>query len=60
MANLVGYSVAKAGMNMVMTKLGVELAAEGIKTLSMSPGWVDTDAGISHPDPDSDRLRMKF
>lgn len=42
---VVGYSVSKAGMNMVMTKFGAELAQEGIKTLSLSPGWVDTDAG---------------
>jgi NAD(P)-dependent dehydrogenase (short-subunit alcohol dehydrogenase family) len=42
---VVGYSAAKAGMNIIMTKFGGELAPEGIKTLSMSPGWVDTDAG---------------
>lgn len=44
-STLVGYSVAKAGMNMVATKFGTELAPEGIKTLSISPGWVNTDAG---------------
>ena len=44
-STVLGYSVSKAGMNIVTTKLGVELAPEGIKTLSMSPGWVDTDAG---------------
>ncbi|KAH0841374.1 short-chain dehydrogenase [Fonsecaea pedrosoi] len=43
-APVMGYSVAKAGMNIVMTKFGAELAPEGIKTLSLSPGWVDTDA----------------
>jgi NAD(P)-dependent dehydrogenase (short-subunit alcohol dehydrogenase family) len=42
---LLGYSVSKAGMNMITTKFGIELAQDGIKTLSMSPGWVDTDAG---------------
>ncbi|PVH98336.1 NAD(P)-binding protein [Periconia macrospinosa] len=41
---VLGYSIAKAGMNMVMTKYAVELANEGIRTLSMSPGWVATDA----------------
>lgn len=46
-STLVGYSVSKAGMNMVMTKFGIELAQEGIKTLSLSPGWVNTDAGKS-------------
>ena len=42
-----GYSAAKAAMNIVITKFGAELAPEGIKTLSLSPGWVDTDAGQS-------------
>ena len=44
---MIGYSVAKMGMNMLVTKFGAELAHEGIKTLSISPGWVDTDAGKS-------------
>lgn len=30
-----------------MTKLAAELAPEGIMTLSLSPGWVDTDASKS-------------
>jgi hypothetical protein len=34
-------------MNIVMTKFGAELAQDGIKTLSLSPGWVNTDAGQS-------------
>jgi len=42
--NVLGYSVSKAGMNIVTTKFGIELAQEGIKTVSLSPGWVDTDA----------------
>ncbi len=44
---VLGYSASKAGMNIVMTKFGAELAPDGIKTLSMSPGWVNTDAGQS-------------
>ncbi|KAI9687157.1 MAG: hypothetical protein M1822_002568 [Bathelium mastoideum] len=44
---VLGYSVSKAGMNIVTTKFGAELAQDGIKTLSMSPGWVNTDAGQS-------------
>ncbi|RMZ75560.1 hypothetical protein DV737_g5233, partial [Chaetothyriales sp. CBS 132003] len=43
-STVLGYSVSKAGMNVVMTKFGAELAQEGIKTLSPSPGWVATDA----------------
>jgi NAD(P)-dependent dehydrogenase (short-subunit alcohol dehydrogenase family) len=46
-ATVLGYSAAKAGMNTVIAKYGAELAPEGIKTLSLSPGWVDTDAGKS-------------
>ena len=42
---VLGYSIAKAGLNMVATKFGAELAPEGIKTLSISPGWVNTEAG---------------
>lgn len=42
---LIGYSISKTGMNIIMTKFGAELAQYGIKTLSLSPGWVDTDAG---------------
>lgn len=47
LAAVVGYSIAKAGVNMVATKYAAELAPEGIKTLSVSPGWVATDAGES-------------
>jgi NAD(P)-dependent dehydrogenase (short-subunit alcohol dehydrogenase family) len=46
-STLLGYSVSKIGMNMAVTKYATELAPEGIKTLSLSPGWVDTDAGKS-------------
>jgi NAD(P)-dependent dehydrogenase (short-subunit alcohol dehydrogenase family) len=44
-STLLGYSASKAGMNVIITKFGVELAQYGIKTLSLSPGWVNTDAG---------------
>jgi len=43
-SSVLGYSVSKAGMNVVTTKFGAELAKDGIKTLSLSPGWVNTDA----------------
>ncbi|KAF4994676.1 hypothetical protein FDECE_13049 [Fusarium decemcellulare] len=43
-STVLGYSVSKAGMNIVTTKFGTELAQDGIKTLPLSPGWVNTDA----------------
>lgn len=43
-STLLGYSVSKIGMNMAITKYATELAPEGIKTLALSPGWVNTDA----------------
>ncbi len=48
-SNLLGYSAAKASMMVIVTKYGAELAPCGIKTLSLSPGWVNTDAGQSIP-----------
>lgn len=44
-STVMGYSASKAAMELVIAKYGAELAHEGIKTLSLSPGWVDTDAG---------------
>lgn len=46
LASVVGYSAAKAAMNVVMAKFAAELAPEGIKSLSLAPGWVATDAGM--------------
>jgi NAD(P)-dependent dehydrogenase (short-subunit alcohol dehydrogenase family) len=43
--NLLGYCVSKAAGNVIMAKYHAELSVEGIKTLSLSPGWVDTDSG---------------
>ena len=43
--SFLGYSVSKAAGNMMMAKYAAELKHEGIKTLSLSPGWVATDAG---------------
>ncbi|KAL6690631.1 hypothetical protein J3F84DRAFT_353063 [Trichoderma pleuroticola] len=42
--NLLGYSVSKAAGNIIMAKYAVDLKAKGIRTLSLSPGWVETDA----------------
>lgn len=44
---LLGYSAAKAAIMVIITKYAVELAPQGIKTLSLSPGWVNTDSGQS-------------
>ena len=44
-----GYSVGKSSGNIMMAKYAVELKSEGIKTLSLSPGWVETDASQSKP-----------
>ncbi|KAL7948100.1 NAD(P)-binding protein [Trichoderma barbatum] len=42
--SLLGYAVSKSAGNIVMAKYAVELKAKGISTLSLSPGWVETDA----------------
>ncbi|KAH0497541.1 hypothetical protein TgHK011_004839 [Trichoderma gracile] len=44
MPNLLGYAISKAAGNIIMAKYAVELKAKGILTLSLSPGWVETDA----------------
>ncbi|KAL7785942.1 hypothetical protein V8C37DRAFT_393250 [Trichoderma ceciliae] len=40
----VGYSISKAGGCLVIAKYAAELKGEGIFTLSLSPGWVETEA----------------
>lgn len=45
----IGYTVTKAAMNLVMSKYAAELKGEGIKTLALSPGWVDTDGSKQLP-----------
>jgi NAD(P)-dependent dehydrogenase (short-subunit alcohol dehydrogenase family) len=44
-AYAIGYSTSKAAMNVLVAKYAAELAPKGIKTLSMSPGWVETYEG---------------
>lgn len=45
LSTAVGYSISKAAGAIVMTKYASELKSEGIRALSISPGWVETDAG---------------
>ncbi|MGZ3458260.1 MAG: SDR family oxidoreductase [Archangium sp.] len=40
-----GYRLSKAAMNMAMRNLHVELHGEGFTTISLHPGWVQTDMG---------------
>lgn len=39
------YRSSKAALNMVTKGLSVELAAQGIRVISMAPGWTQTDLG---------------
>ena len=42
------YRSSKAGVNQVMKSLSIDLAHQGIKTVSLHPGWVKTDMGGSN------------
>lgn len=39
------YRTSKAALNMALKNLSLELAAQGIKVLTLHPGWVRTDMG---------------
>jgi len=41
----IGYNASKAALNMITTALAGTLAAESIVTVSIHPGWVQTDMG---------------
>ncbi|KAF4950574.1 hypothetical protein FSARC_13142 [Fusarium sarcochroum] len=51
----VAYGVAKAGLNTQIARYAVELSPKGIKTLALSPGWVNTYEG---PLPKSPELQQ--
>ncbi|OJT23981.1 SDR family oxidoreductase [Archangium sp. Cb G35] len=40
-----GYRISKAAMNMAMRNMHVDLHGEGFVTISLHPGWVQTDMG---------------
>lgn len=39
------YRASKAALNMVMKDLALDLAAQGVTSIALSPGWVRTDMG---------------
>jgi NAD(P)-dependent dehydrogenase (short-subunit alcohol dehydrogenase family) len=43
-----GYSGRKVASNMFTSLMGRELAGEGILTVTIDPGWVQTDMGGKH------------
>ncbi len=43
-----GYRMAKAALNMAAKNLAVELRGEGIVSIVINPGWVQTDMGGKH------------
>jgi NAD(P)-dependent dehydrogenase (short-subunit alcohol dehydrogenase family) len=42
------YRMAKAALNMMSKNLAIELRPEGISSIVISPGWVQTDMGGPH------------
>jgi NAD(P)-dependent dehydrogenase (short-subunit alcohol dehydrogenase family) len=46
------YRISKAGVNMMMKAMSVDLAARGVIAIPMHPGWVRTDMGGPNADID--------
>jgi NAD(P)-dependent dehydrogenase (short-subunit alcohol dehydrogenase family) len=44
-ASYYAYAISKAALNMLTRSIALELIAEGIVTMAISPGWVRTDMG---------------
>ena len=45
-AGAVGYAVSKTAMNAMMAKYAAQYKEQGVKFLALSPGWVETEAGM--------------
>ena len=43
--NFYPYRSSKAALNMLVKALSIDLAARGVRTLAVHPGWVSTDMG---------------
>lgn len=39
------YGISKAALNMLMRRMATKLASKRVMTISISPGWVQTDTG---------------
>jgi NAD(P)-dependent dehydrogenase (short-subunit alcohol dehydrogenase family) len=53
-----GYRMSKAALNMMSKSMAVDLRAEGIVSIVINPGWVQTDlGGTSAPTPVADSAR---
>jgi NAD(P)-dependent dehydrogenase (short-subunit alcohol dehydrogenase family) len=48
------YRTSKAALNMLTRGLAIDLASEGIRLISMAPGWTKTDLGGTHAHWDVD------
>ncbi|MGH9870105.1 MAG: SDR family oxidoreductase [Candidatus Polarisedimenticolia bacterium] len=46
--NAYAYRSSKAGVNMVMKSLSIDLRERGITCVTLNPGWVRTDMGTRH------------
>jgi NAD(P)-dependent dehydrogenase (short-subunit alcohol dehydrogenase family) len=53
-----GYRMSKAALNMMSKSMAVDLRGEGIVSIVINPGWVQTDlGGTSAPTPVADSAR---